>query len=79
MGVIFDSIPMAYDIIQLQYVRHVSDGQLLTMMAHKNSELLRVFIDLNPSRRAFFCDIALLDLELFLLLLLFIDLLLFLF
>ena len=35
-GVVFDSIPMAYDIFDLKSIRRVSDGKLFKMTAHVN-------------------------------------------
>ena len=35
-GVVFDSIPMAYDIFHLKYVRRVADNELFVMTSHPN-------------------------------------------
>ena len=40
-GVIFDSIPMAYDIFKLKSVRKVSDNSLIRMDAHSNGSRVR--------------------------------------
>jgi glutathionylspermidine amidase/synthetase len=37
-GVVFDNVPMAYDIFRLKHVRRVSDGQMVSMHAHVNGE-----------------------------------------
>ena len=40
-GVTFESIPMAYDIFQLKFVKRVEDGSLVPMTSHENGSTVR--------------------------------------